>query len=74
MKTKTAEYGFHDSIQQHDGAPYDNKVGNIEELEILHDLGIQGVLFYRKHLLEDFVSIFERRTNAENEKHIIKYA
>jgi hypothetical protein len=65
---------FHDSIQQHDGAPYGNKVGNIEELEILRDLGMQGVLFYRKHLLKDFVSIFERRTNAENEKHIIKYA
>ena len=64
---------FHSSIQQYDGAPYDNKVGSIEELDILHDLGTQGVLFYRKHLLEDFVSLFEGRTNADNGKRIIKY-
>lgn len=64
---------FNNSIQQHDGAPYDNKVGNIEELEILHDLGTQGVLFYREHLLGDLASLFESSTNAEIGKHIIKY-
>jgi hypothetical protein len=64
---------FHSSIKQYDGAPYDNKVGRIEELDILQDLGMQGILFYREHLSEDFISLFKGRINAENGKHIIEY-
>ena len=70
---KWMEKAFLGNIHQYDGAPYSPKVVNIDELEILHDLGIQGVLFYRKHLLEDFINLFQERTNAENGSHIIEY-
>jgi hypothetical protein len=65
---------FQRNLEKYEGAPYDNKIGKIDELETLRELGIDGIRFYRKNLLEDFVAIFAgRMANAENGKPIIKY-
>jgi hypothetical protein len=63
-----------DKARTYDGAPYDNKIGKIDELETLRDLGIEGVRFYRKNLFDEFISIFAgRMVNAEKCNPIIKY-
>jgi hypothetical protein len=66
---------FRQSLDKLDGSPYDNKTGKIDELEILKEFGIEGVRFYRNNLMEGFIHILScRMGNAENGKHIIKYA
>jgi hypothetical protein len=66
---------FQRSLEKQDGALYDNKTGKIDELEILKEFGIEGVRFYRNNLLAGFIHILSGRMgNAENGKHIIKYA
>jgi hypothetical protein len=60
-------------FQTHDGAIYDNKIGKIDELETLRDLGIEGIRFYRKNLLQDFVILFESQMPNAEGKPIIEY-
>jgi hypothetical protein len=66
---------FKRSLEMQEGAPYDNKTGIIDELEILKEFGIEGFRFYRNNLLEGFMHILSGRMgNTENGKQIIKYA
>jgi hypothetical protein len=66
---------LHDEIKELGLISLDNKTGEIDELEILSEFGIEGVRFYRNNLLEGLIHILSARLgNAENGKHIIKYA
>jgi hypothetical protein len=65
---------FQHQMESLDGTPYSNKIGKVEELELLRDLGIERVRFYRENLWEGFISLFEKRmARAGNGNHIIKY-
>ena len=61
------------TLQKHDGAIYDNKVGKIDELEALRELGTEAVRFYRKTLLQDFINLFASRMANAEKGPIIKY-
>jgi hypothetical protein len=71
---KYIEEAFKSEMKKHSGIPYDYKLGKIDELETLRNLGRDGVCFYRKNLLNDIVAIFSSRTKvAKEDNSLIKY-
>lgn len=67
-------YSAIDKARSYDGGPYANNTGNLVELDILRELGIEGVRFYRRSVLHGSIRLFTRRMRTpKNNKFIIKY-
>jgi len=67
-------YSAIDKARSYDGKLYANNTGNLDKLDILRELGIEGVRFYRRSVLHGSIRLFTRRLRTpKNNKFIIKY-